>query len=130
METLLHIQKAKLFIERALRYVINNGVHKSKLSVTDTPLVAERKWTANVIELVEIIYGMCEMECVNNGAISIHELATDLSGFYGIEVKDCYSAYTDMKRRKGVSRTYFLDKMRERLNIRMDNDDEQEKLRR
>ena len=31
-----------------------------------------------------------------------------------------------MKRRKNESRTYFLDKMRERLNLRMQRDDAKE----
>ena len=35
-----------------------------------------------------------------------------------------------MKRRKNDSRTYFLDKMRERLNLRMQRDDEKERERR
>lgn len=35
-----------------------------------------------------------------------------------------------MKRRKNDSRTYFLDKMRERLNLRMQRDDEKEHERR
>jgi len=34
-----------------------------------------------------------------------------------------------MKRRKNESRTYFLDKMRERLNKRMEQDDEKERKR-
>lgn len=35
-----------------------------------------------------------------------------------------------MKRRKNDSRTYFLDKMRERLNLRMQRDEEKERERR
>ena len=41
-----------------------------------------------------------------------------------------YDAYTDIKHRKGESRTYFLDKLRERLNLRMQRDDEKERERR
>ena len=35
-----------------------------------------------------------------------------------------------MKRRKNDSRTYFFDKMRERLNLRMQRDEEKERERR
>ena len=35
-----------------------------------------------------------------------------------------------MKRRKSESRTYFLDKLRERLNLRMQRDDAKEMQRR
>ena len=60
----------------------------------------------------------------------------DLAAFFGaqfgleIKVRNCYDAYLDMKRRKNESRTYFLDKLRERLNLRMQRDDAKELARR
>lgn len=87
------------------------------------------KWTGSAIELVELIYGLDEMQSVNGGDVPIQELVTFVSTTFGIEVKDCYSAYTDMKRRKNSSRTYFTDKMRERLNLRMEQDDERERAK-
>ena len=47
----------------------------------------------------------------------------------GIESKDCYRFYIDIKRRKNESRTYFLDRMQEKLNERMLRDEEMERLR-
>lgn len=87
------------------------------------------KWTGNAIELVEMMYGLNEMCCLNNGEPPIHELAAFMGTLFGMDIRDCYSAYTDMKRRKNESRTYFLDKMRERLNKRMQQDDEREQKR-
>ena len=87
------------------------------------------KWTGSAIELVEMVYGLDEMKCINNGETPIHELAAFVGTLLGVDIRDCYSAYTDMKRRKNASRTYFLDKMQERLNKRMDKDDEKEKRR-
>ncbi len=88
-------------------------------------------WTGNFIELVEIIYALDEMRCINNGEPTINELFAFFCELFGMEVKDnhCYNAYADMKRRKNDSRTYFLDKMREKLNIRMQRDDEKEMMR-
>lgn len=62
----------------------------------------------------------------------IKELTAFFGSQLGLEIKDshCYNAYTDMKRRKSESRTYFLDKMRERLNLRMQRDDAKERARR
>lgn len=59
----------------------------------------------------------------------IHELAAFAGTLFGVYIRDCYSAYTDMKHHKNESRTYFLDKMRERLNKRMQQDDEKERQR-
>lgn len=89
----------------------------------------EYQWTGSTIELVEMVYALDEMKSINNGEAPIHELAAFVGTLLGVDIRDCYSAYTDMKRRKNESRTYFLDKMRERLNKRMDKDDEKEQKR-
>ena len=48
----------------------------------------------------------------------------------GIKAKDCYRFYTDIRRRKNHSRTYFLDRMQEKLNDKMRKDDELKRMRR
>ena len=60
----------------------------------------------------------------------LKQLAPILYKIFGIESKDCYRFYTDIKRRKNESRTYFLDKMQEKLNERMLRDEELERMRR
>ena len=52
-----------------------------------------------------------------------------LQDFRG-RIKDCYRFYIDIKRRKNESRTYFLDRMQEKLNERMLRDEEMERMRR
>ncbi len=65
---------------------------------------------------------------INDGrASAIHELAAFMGALFGIDVRDCYSAYTDMKRHKNESRTYFLDKIRGRQNKWMQQNDEGER---
>lgn len=90
------------------------------------------QWTGKITELVELIYGLNEIGCINDGESDIRELATFFGSLLGVEIKDrhCYDAYLDMKRRKNESRTYFLDKLRERLNLRMQRDDAREQQRR
>lgn len=87
------------------------------------------KWTGNAIELVELVYGLHETGCVNRGETPIHELAAFVGALLDVDIRDCYGGYTDMKKRKNESRTYFLDKMQERLNKRMQQDDEKERKR-
>ena len=65
--------------------------------------------------------------------VKIMDLAKQLIRFYkifGVESKDCYRFYIDIKRRKNESRTYFLDKMQEKLNEKMLRDEEMERMRR
>ena len=47
-----------------------------------------------------------------------------------IKHKDCYRFYIDIKRRKNESRTYFLDRMQEKLNRKILRDEELERMRR
>ena len=67
--------------------------------------------------------------CINNGNMPLKQLAPLLYKIFGIESKDCYRFYIDIKRRKNESRTYFLDRMQEKLNERMLRDEEMERLR-
>ena len=77
-----------------------------------------------------LIYGIDEMGCINNGNMPLKQLAPLLYKIFGVESKDCYRFYTDIKRRKNESRTYFLDRMQEKLNERMLRDDELDRMRR
>ena len=88
------------------------------------------QWTGNAIDLVELIYGIDEMGCINNGNMPLKQLAPLLYKIFGVDSKDCYRFYTDIKRRKNESRTYFLDRMQEKLNERMLRDEELECMRR
>ena len=126
----LYIRKALSFIRHMLKHM---QTQVPPLSTADNPNLVlptpNYKWTGSTVELVELIYGLIEMRSIHNGETPITELASFISSQFGIEIKDCYSAYVDMKRRKNESRTYYLDKMRERLNRRMQQDDEREQMR-
>ena len=109
-----------VYIRKALAFVKKMQRHLSSIAIQVPPLNPpsnEKKntptlqWTGNAIDLVEMIYGISEMGCINNGNIQLNELAPMLYAFFGVNSKDCYRFYTDIKRRKNDSRTYFLDKM-------------------
>ena len=76
-------------------------------------------WTGKATDLVELLYALDTCDCINDGEIGVEELADALSEIFGVEIKNCYNVYMNMKRRKDDSRTYFLDELREKLNKRM-----------
>ena len=128
-----------VYVRKALAFVKNMQRHLSAIATQMPPLnpstneqnnIPALQWTGNAIDLVEIIYGISEMGCINNGNIQLNELAPVLYAFFGVNSKDCYRFYTDIKRRKNDSRTYFLDKMQVKLNEKMRRDDELERMRR
>lgn len=69
------------------------------------------RWTGKATDLVELLYALDTCACINDGEIGIEELADAFSEIFGIEIKNCYNVYMNMKRRKDDSRTYFLDEL-------------------
>lgn len=88
------------------------------------------QWTGTVVQLAELIYALDEVRCINNGNATINDLSTLFGTLFNIDLRECYGTYTDMKKRKNDSRTYFLDEMQRKLNQRMERDDEKERKRR
>lgn len=129
-EMSVYVRKALAFVKKMQRHLSNIAAQVPPLNPSaneknNTPAL---QWTGNAIDLVEMIYGISEMGCINNGNIQLNELAPVLYTFFGVNSKDCYRFYTDIKRRKNDSRTYFLDKMQVKLNEKMRRDDELERM--
>ena len=131
-EMSVYIRKALAFVKKMQRHLsaIATQVPPLNPSSNEKNNTPALQWTGNAIDLVEMIYGISEMGCINNGNIQLNELAPVLYTFFGVNSKDCYRFYTDIKRRKNDSRTYFLDKMQVKLNEKMRQDDELERMRR
>ena len=130
----LYIKKALSFIRKMMQQVKANVIHAPSMP---SPMAIEKKkttspicWTGNAVDLVEMVYGICVMGSVNDGDVKFKDLAQAMYQFFGIKAKDCYRFYTDIRRRKNHSRTYFLDRMQEKLNDKMRKDDELERMRR
>ena len=128
------VKKALAFIRKMQEHVAAVYHLHGEVAAVDVagaveikPLV---KWTGNAVDLVEMVYGICVMGSVNDGEVKFKELAEAMYKFFGMKAKDCYRFYTDIRRRKNYSRTYFLDKMQEKLNEKMRRDDELERMRR
>ncbi len=133
----LYVRKALSFVRKMQKHLAAgyaqvpplNPIQTSTDNTNENP-VSPLQWTGNAIDLVELIYGINEMGCINNGNMPLKQLAPILYKIFGIEAKDCYRFYIDIKRRKNESRTYFLDRMQEKLNEKMLRDEELERMRR
>lgn len=111
-----------------LIFALQNSDAILKYEKMDKPSVkqVDTLWTGTIIEFVELFYGTLELAKFNKGDIRTKELIDSLCVKFGFEVKDCYGAYLDMRKRTGKSRTLFLDRMSKALNERMERDDERE----
>ena len=134
-EVSVYINKALSFVRKMQKFLATPQVPPLLSAYPSADNTTEKnasplQWTGNAIDLVELIYGINEMGCINNGKMPLKQLAPLLYKIFGVESKDCYRFYIDIKRRKSVSRTYFLDKMQEKLNEKMLRDEETERMRR
>lgn len=132
---LLSVGNVGIYIKKALAFLRKMMRHYSEMPPPQTKNLEEKqelKWTGSVVEMVEMIYGFDELRCINNGEFGIKEMLSRFGKVFGMNLNDtqCYNTYKDMKRRKNDSRTYFFDKLSEKLNDRMDRDDERERMRR
>lgn len=139
--TALFVRKALSFIRKMQKHIPSNRPQVSPLSTAihsecekrnkDTGNIPAMRWTGSMAELVELIYGLDAMKLVNEGETGIKELLDGFCKVFGMEIKEsqCYNTYADIKRRKNDSRTYFFDKAAEKLNRRMQEDEERERMR-
>ena len=106
-EAAAYIGKALSFVRKMQKFLTTPQVPplsylpSSAETPSDNP-APPLQWTGNAIDLVELIYGIYEMGCF----------------------------YIDIKRRKTISHTHFLEQMQERLNERIRRDEEAELKRR
>lgn len=137
----IYVRKALSFMRKIQKHICANRPQVPPLSATvhsgcekkeDMPVNApSMRWTGSMAELVELIYGLDAMKLVNEGEPGIKELLEGFCKVFGMEIKEsqCYNTYADIKRRKNESRTYFFDKAAEKLNRRMLEDEERERMR-
>ncbi len=131
----LFVRKALSFIRKMRKHAAANHIQVPPLSnptqtTKETLATPALRWTGNTLDLVELIYGLSEMGCIDNGETPLKVLAPILYDFFGLDTKECYRYYAAIKLRKNPSRTYFLDKMQARLNERIRHDEELERMRR
>lgn len=134
-EIAAYISKALSFVRKMQKFLSIpqvpplSNLHTSADTPSDSS-ASPIRWTGNAIDLVELIYGIYEMGCINNGEMPLKQLAPLLYRIFGVEAKDCYRFYIDIKRRKTISHTHFLEQMQDRLNERIRRDEEAELKRR
>lgn len=129
----IFVGKAQIFIRKMMRLLVTPLHHHVALTPDSTPNIDAPPtmcWTGKASDLVELIYGIVESKSINNGETSLKEIAQYIYDMFGLKAKNCYQIYNDMKMRKNDSRTYFIDKLSEMVNRRMDDDDEKERARR
>ena len=84
----LFVRKALSFIRKMQKHAAADHIQVPPLSAirTSTNNTTENpasplQWTGNAIDLVELIYGINEMGCINNGEMPLKQLARSCTGY-------------------------------------------------
>ena len=123
----IYVQKALAFVRRMLKII--TMPHSQVPPLSSIPYKDE--WTGSTVDLIELLYGLDTLKYINGGETGMGELLGHFSRIFGLEIKDsqCYNTYAAIKGRKNGSRTYFFDRASEKLNQRMVQDEERERMR-
>ena len=136
-EIAAYVSKALSFVRKMQKFLAAPQVPPLTSNIQPTIVPSAKsetqkslQWTGNTLDLVELIYGLSEMGCIDNGETPLKVLAPALYEFFGLDTKECYRYYSAIKLRKNPSRTYFIDKMQKKLNEKIRRDEELERMRR
>ena len=77
-------------------------------------------WTASKVALVELIYALHCLSCINNGQVHINELIEYFEFMFDIKLFKAYRAFVDIKDRKR-EKAKFLTELKTALVNRLDD---------
>lgn len=83
----------------------------------------ELKWTGDSVNLIEVVYGIFDCRQVNGGDVDISDLMDVFEQCFQVNLSRYFRRFTEIKRRKSVSRTRFLDEMKAAVEKRIDDGD-------
>lgn len=88
--------------------------------LTDLPKL---NWTGSKASLIELIYALHYQSVFDNGNTDIRLTAKYFENTFNVDLGNFYQTYLELRTRK-VNRTKFLDRLREELIRKMDEQDE------
>lgn len=101
-----------------------------KLQSNDKPLTSKTMkpksnvfWTGSKTQLIELIYALHASRMLNSGMVDIKEIAALFESIFNIDLGNYYHTFIEIRARK-MSRTKFLDLLKEQLELRIDAMDE------
>ena len=111
----------KLLISRLRKelFKLKNTSRLNTFLTTTSPL----QWTANKVDLIELIYALHAVKSINNGQVEIKDIASIVQEAFNIELGDYYRTFIEIRSRK-IHPTKFLDNLKQSLTNRILQADE------
>lgn len=83
----------------------------------------ELRWTGDSCNLIELIYGVFDCRQVNDGDVDLSDLMDVFEQCFQINLSRYFRRFTEIKRRKSMSKTRFIDEMARVVNKRIEDGD-------
>jgi hypothetical protein len=100
---------------------------------TAMPMVSKKgratKWTGDTCNLIEIVYGIYDTRQVNDGKVDLSDLMDVFEQCFQVNLSRYFRRFTEIKRRKTMSKTRYLDQMRDAIHKRIDDGDAYQPLK-
>jgi len=81
------------------------------------------RWTGDTCNLIEVAYGFYDTLQINDGEADLTDIIDWLESTLDVNLSRFYRRFMEIKRRKVLSKTKYLDEMRAAVNKRIDDTD-------
>lgn len=86
------------------------------------PDLPKLKWTGEQVNLVELAYGIYYTGQLNHGKVEVKDIIALFEAVFQVKIKAAYHVFGNIRRRKSISTTAYIDRMREAIQQRVDED--------
>jgi len=83
----------------------------------------ELRWTGDSCNLIELAYGLFDCRQINHGKVDLSDLMEVFEQVFQVNLSRYFRRFTEIKRRKSISKTRFLDQMKAAVEKRIEDGD-------
>lgn len=83
----------------------------------------ELRWTGDSCNLIELAYGIFDCKQINDGQVDLSDIMEVFEACFQVNLSRYFRRFTEIKRRKSISKTRFLDEMARVVNKRIEDGD-------
>ena len=108
--------------DRLLEYIQSKLKKSARIEQKQNqPLI---NWTGSKVALVELMYALHTEKVLNDGKVSLKEMAKGIEHLFNIEIGQFNRIYLEIRNRKTIEKTSFLNALKNSLAVRMEQAEE------
>lgn len=111
-------------LQKFIENKLTNNQQTAQVHQVNSTDSASLKWTGSKVAFVELMYALHTEGVINNGNISLNETAKKLETLFNIEIGQFNRIFSEIKNRKTIEKTSFLNNLKESLLKRIEDADE------